>query len=499
MITVYYPNQAENCYAFIQGSLVGPFSVSNSTGQEINIQLPTDFLWQHDGSLHGEKGVTHLKGSGHVSYSPIHAEPLLEPAPYDTRPLRIKWTAATAANPFGSKVGQYADWGVLTDASYTTYRSGSMVRFHVGFTGGTGGFSRWELGVLLMSGTKIDDLSETRISDIRVDGMSVRYRLTTTSYFHDFGYRSKTDYSQESSLSEILADVANSTRSSVSTSVNYTAPLFVLNSTFGANRTAAESAIGVALAKISLDQKIEEAHYGDLAMRALASVNKVDSNMIAFIRDLKDIKSLIPKLSNLLSLKTWSGNYLAFKYGVLPTIDDVNNIVAAVKGRLPYLDKNGYRTYSAGHRASVSENDVLYEIEQHLKVAIDQDDSGLTSLVNRLETIGLFPSWEYIWDLIPYSFVLDWLVDVGELLQRVDANLRLLRYDIKYTTMSRKMSGTTNLVASAESPYIGTISLVSYHRWVSGQCPETPLSLNPAFLDFDHWIEASALIIQRSK
>jgi hypothetical protein len=239
--------------------------------------------------------------------------------------------------------------------------------------------------------------------------------------------------------------------------------------------------------------------YGDLAMRALNQIDSNHTNMIEFLRDLRHPTQMIPKLRNLRSLKEWSGRYLTVQYGILPTVRDLQTIVKAFKDRVPYLDKNGFRTYAAGEPSQLTVGKLTYTKLQYLKVALDREDDEFKLLIERLENMGIFPDFEKIWDLVPYSFVIDWFVDVGKMLKRVDTNLRLLRLKIRYVTMSRKttMSGSSDS-DTLETPFIGTVEWTKYQRWVSDQCPSPTLSLTTPSQPFNHWLDAGALLVQRT-
>lgn len=250
---------------------------------------------------------------------------------------------------------------------------------------------------------------------------------------------------------------------------------------------------------------IKNVHYGDLAMEASERVNANKVNMLEFMNDLRHPTELISSLAsiadlrNLKSLKKISGSYLGVKFGVLPTIDDIKSIVAACKRRRSYKDRSDFDVYTAGKTQTLEQEGVSFKLEQHLKMAIAEEDDALDLLIERLESFGVFPTLENVWDLVHYSFLIDWFVDVGGFLERVDTRLRLLRLNIRYVTMSRKTWIDGYIPVKLSSSLTGTYHQVRYHRWVSGQCPVPPLSLKTPLADFNHWLEAAALIIQRRK
>lgn len=252
-----------------------------------------------------------------------------------------------------------------------------------------------------------------------------------------------------------------------------------------------------------------DCHYGDLAMVASRKVilNKV--NMLEFLCDAIHPTELIPKLSNLATLfstnkralrklKDVSGEYLRLQFGILPTASDLQQIVDAFTAWKPYFDSNGFSTVTAYHTRTASYGNCNRTITQRIKLAIDKEDQGLQRLFQQLENIGSLPTFENVWDLIPYSFLVDWFIDVGGYLQRVDTRRRIHRLNIRYVTMSHRDVTTQNFSElSLESPFTGELSLVRYRRWSDDHCPVPPVSLQIPTTPFNHWLEGTALIIQR--
>lgn len=240
--------------------------------------------------------------------------------------------------------------------------------------------------------------------------------------------------------------------------------------------------------------------YGSLAVDASEQVNATHINMLAFLRDIRNPTQMIPKLRNLKKLKSYADAYLSVEYGLLPTISDLQNIFEAVGRLKPHFDRNGFKTFHSGTTTTLVANGITGIREQRLKLAIRNEDDALCSILNGLESVGILPTFNNVWDLLPYSFVVDWFVDIGDYLARVDTHLRLMRLSISYVTMSHKKSATQVLGLGPLDDLVGDLSMVSYHRWVSDQCPLPSLSsLNSHIGSFNHWLEASALLVQRKR
>ena len=503
MIELHFPKASEDRYLFFQGLCLGPFD-SNCLykGEMVEFNSTLRSLEQKSG-MYGENTVEHQKLSGRFEYHPMING--CSPAPLNWAPFRVAvpcWDYVT------KEVTVYANAGLgMPDSVNMSYTSSSMpsiwqyacIRDPI-----TGNWTIWQtlsaVGYARCSSTMRWDITSFHPLYGDTVGLTCRYRSWNSSFA---GYSlSKYDWCVQQSADVIISTIGTANPVSDSIRVDYyTAKVYKVRIPSYTNSTAdmkrqIDSLIGTIFQ--GKEFPVKDYPYGDLAMRALNQVDSNHTNMIEFLRDLRHPAKMIPKLRNLRSLKGLSSTYLGVKYGILPTVNDLQTIVKAFKARAPYLDKNGFRTYSAGETTALTIDNIVYTKIQYLKVALENEDDEFKLLIERLENMGIFPDFEKIWDIVPYSFVIDWFVDVGKMLKRVDTNLRILRLNIRYVTMSRKT--TVRGVSTAESlqtPFIGSIDWTKYHRWVSDQCPGPTLSLTTPSQPFNHWLDAGALIIQR--
>lgn len=241
---------------------------------------------------------------------------------------------------------------------------------------------------------------------------------------------------------------------------------------------------------------IESIDYGDLAARAVKQKIRLDVNLFEVLRELPQAKEMIPKLKNLTKLKTHTGNFLAVKYGVLPTISDLESIVGAFKSRIPYTDRFRFEIFNASNKADLNVGSASYSLKQYIKVAVQNEDSQFVELLNKLEDFGFALTFSNAWDLVKLSFVLDWFIDVGGFLERIDQNLRLARYNIPYTTCSYKKTIKGEISPLDGLAISGPIQWRNYKRWVKPYCPLPPLTLSTTPTIANHWLEAGALLLQ---
>lgn len=501
MIKLTLPRDSEVYWTDIANAFFGPMDYQgNSIGVTMTYRDSTDYIDEAKGP-YGENFVVHRQTIADVSYNPIW--PKIVPAPTTMYPDRVSVTfvkeGSTSAQPV------YMNHGVAAHRRVTMEIGASAVT-QTAWT--VTSPSQFTLTRVTVDKKDVNKITYFQTVDYEFDsiylGKYFSYKSrsrTNNSGFGDNSMAGKADWSRKQTYDTIRSLLDDVTLTVGSWAGGGYGTRYSFLGAPSASVLAAKARIAnvVTLDHYPLIHRIKKEHFGNLAMKASKKFNSNTGNMIEFLKDLRHAKQLIPKLKNLRSLKGLSGEYLAFKFGVLPTISDIKTIVNAVKARGPYFDKNGFETYSAGHTEEYREGDVTVTSKQQLKLAILNEDRGLVEIVHRLDNMGLFPTFENVWDLIPYSFVVDWLVDVGGFLERVDTRLRLQNHDIRYVTMSHKTVTKSELTPSFASPYVGTVELVRYHRWVSDQCPVPPLSVETTFQDFNHWLEASALIIQRKK
>lgn len=502
MIKIAVPGSDQVYYAVVKGFLFGPYSPKGSIPSDvIEFRHPADNLIGRKG-IFGENDVSHYQSHADVKF--ISGAHKIVPAPTVENPKRIIVRGVHPLYPYLT-LSLSAENGYGYDGAYVYRRySGNIQHDGLQVVGETLRFYQAITHVNAKPGkTLLASCHEYRFNRLQPDDIVYNTQLESVSSLHGWD----AEMSSEASLEAIMtayhsfpdgAPGNSRTRSKPGIATIQTARVepepFTLNNARGFVNASLDH-----LALQFLDFPLENAHFGDLAMKASLKTNRLNINLIEFIVELRDPKRLIPKLKNLKKLKTHAGNYLSFKFGVLPTVSDLQQIVAAMQKRKPYYDKNGFQSVHSGHTASTIRNGIHFRIDQHIKLAIAKEDELFEFLDSQLESIGALPNLANVWDLIPFSFAIDWFVGVGDLLERVDTNQRLTRLNIRYVTQSDHKIAKMYVTPSSLRPFVGSLEAGVYLRWVSDQCPTPPLSLKTTFQDFNSWLEAGALIIQRSK
>jgi hypothetical protein len=478
---------------------MGPFGSTSTPGETITVRHPADFLLQGPHTIDGESDVENMQINGSFKYDPSIFD--VTTSPTVQYPTRINWKCRYLSNPsvFGTVT---FNMGRAWIDNYL-FSKVSPAYFHYAIDDySIDGFTLVTLGVSAGTPTKITYLTRTKIWNLHYDPVGKKvagYAKTDSLSIGASGIATNIDWSKPQSCGAVLAYENQKVSVSGSTStMGLTA--YTPFSTYVVSPSVALSMVETwsVLHLIPDEFPISDYSYGDLAMEATNQANANSVNMIAFLKDLRHPTEMIPKLRNLTKLKTLAHNYLTVDYGILPTISDLQSIWRALHKVAPYVDSKGHTTYSAGHSETKNIGDVSYSLDQHIKVAINDEDISFVEIINKIDSAGFLPTCENLWDLLPYSFVVDWFVSIGDFLARIDSRQRIARLGVRYTTASRKTTATSSLLATPSFPYTGSATTVVFNRWVSDQCPLPTLSVS-ASTDFNHWLESGALLIQRAK
>nr|WFS39096.1 MAG: putative maturation protein [StochSev_2 levi-like virus] len=253
----------------------------------------------------------------------------------------------------------------------------------------------------------------------------------------------------------------------------------------------------------------------ELCQKAILSGQYVDCNMIAMINDLKNLRADLTdimqsakklpkaKLATKQGWKDVSSFFLGNKYGYQLTYADAGAIGESLE-RLRQDIKMGYREIKKLTSASTStiSGKIPFTIENHYTAKVGSSNDPLMMAIKGLYDWDLYPSLGNMWDLIPYSFCVDWVAGIGDLLDDIDANVYMRYYQARSIMKSTKI--TTGPVDNQQilgsiPGACGLVSYTYYRRWVEFTFDPMPLSVDfhPENL-LGHWVEGASLIIQRT-
>lgn len=306
---------------------------------------------------------------------------------------------------------------------------------------------------------------------------------------------------------------------------------------------------------INHDSRYLNVAWGTLCARAAESIRSLDINGIAYIKDAMPIMSALGKLlvGDLSGLEKYTASalakdlsnprsaarraadeYLSFHYGTRLTYLDSKDIDQALYSLEQSVDPSGLRVASilekfsnnrvAYQRAAAAEtisissspflstggvsltrrvNATVRSFSDNLLHEAYSINEAQDQLLSRIKRVGyeadLLPTLSNIWDLVPYSFIVDWIAPIGPALEQLETK----HYASSLPVRCVSYNDIIEFQAPAPPPpdgwaVSGTISVRIYRRKCTDKlvppsyvCPDSPVSRLPR-----HWVEASAIITQ---
>lgn len=151
----------------------------------------------------------------------------------------------------------------------------------------------------------------------------------------------------------------------------------------------------------------------DSAAKRLSSASKV-------LRDLRNGRWQAIARAARRNGRDWNKTFLEFHFGWIPLIGDIHNAVETILGPVPYGRFQGTATddVADSYRGPSSSR---YTRQGRVSVRV-QGEVGVTNPnLYLLSQLGLLNPAAIAWELVPYSFVLDWFSNIGQVLGQFTA------------------------------------------------------------------------------
>jgi hypothetical protein len=292
--------------------------------------------------------------------------------------------------------------------------------------------------------------------------------------------------------------------------------------------------------------------FGTLTLQAAQSARRLDVNALMLAKDLVDTPHLIEDLAdsainiadalmdgrqlNKVSdlkreLKPYASFYLANHYGTRLSAKDVSEAedanVMLAQSAANYCDRelpDFRQTYSktqymgANGSAKVGDTGLWKEItcERRVTMIVDtMSDEGVhaydtveqstnafvTGIQRYLYEYDWIPSFSNIWDAVPWSFVVDWFLPIGDVFEKQEQRSYVETLPIRRVFNSSKWQMTERVKCCTGSvEWTGSLHITLYKRDCLGS-PVAPVyidasDLPPHSSPFDHIVEGAALLVQ---
>jgi hypothetical protein len=177
-----------------------------------------------------------------------------------------------------------------------------------------------------------------------------------------------------------------------------------------------------------IDHESRMVEYGDLTQTAADDVKSVDINTAVYIKELFELKDTIKDLWALRKgkniPKTLSQLWLSNRYGLNLTVQDSEELKSAIQEALSCLYGDKRKTY-ARSIVEKSSNGIKWLEVQNCTLYYRNSDYAFKDAIKKSMDWDVFPTLQNVWDVVPFSFVVDWLVDVQGFLEDIDTRTYL--------------------------------------------------------------------------
>lgn len=206
--------------------------------------------------------------------------------------------------------------------------------------------------------------------------------------------------------------------------------------------------------------------YGDLAVKALDSAKFIDANLFAFLSEYQSLSTLFQGIGKDAIQGRLAEAYLGYNYGLRNQVSDYISIVQGLEKTLKVRERQPLIALRASHRVNVP--GTMITKEYHYKIRYRPQTSQGGALLRTLREYSLLPTFSAAWDLVPFSFVMDWFYSFQRELDRFQFRTDYLLYDIVAITKSEKTTFTIADTSLAdEYADLNGIVFTNYSRSVS--------------------------------
>lgn len=219
--------------------------------------------------------------------------------------------------------------------------------------------------------------------------------------------------------------------------------------------------------------------------------------------------------------KTFAENWLAYRYGWLPLYGTIyGGLVASyeLSIRTPAVLRVQGKATTSSSLSTIHQDDggssdgmsmwylpwtCITNANSHYRARVSywiQRDMGLLS---KAQNLGLYDPLSLAWELLPFSFVVDWFANIGDIVDEISTfhgasylvGCISHKVEVEATSVSTPVPRTTSYSVNTGSPARSQMTLTRYKRDVYN----VPPSVHPHFnngLNATRFIDAVALIRQ---
>lgn len=238
----------------------------------------------------------------------------------------------------------------------------------------------------------------------------------------------------------------------------------------------------------------------------LAMLRPSKSSWLAFAKMLKGmIHKTVSSWDKFLSYVADLGGagasaLLETSFGILPTASDLSKVIAGLEKLWEHYQKSPRRLHSRRTWMGPGPMDTTVTVLGTVTAEIANLPDGIIGTVmERLRYAyrwGTYPTFEAAWDFVPFSFVIDQIIDIQSVTEQMDLSYWKFYFPVKEVICSTKKTCTLDPDRLWPSLKVtGLLDYVEYTRWIDGDLPLPPISLDEESGPFSQWAEYGSLVV----
>lgn len=238
-----------------------------------------------------------------------------------------------------------------------------------------------------------------------------------------------------------------------------------------------------------------------LGNECIDQLGVIDANLYGFFRDLSSAGDTVKSIWSFIKdpdIAHGANAWLSNRYGDRLTVADVQEIIGS-------FSLDGYRSAASLPTSTrtrmtdrLTDESFSYDLTLTMTLRCHPKD-GIADVLRKMSDFGIGLELSNVWDLVPYSFVVDWFVNVGDLFEAIDRRLYQSYWTIDTVVSARRIVSRplhqSALTFSGQE--VADLRSVDYDRMVEKSIPTMPFSLEFGCPDLVHVIDGTALLIQR--
>lgn len=237
-----------------------------------------------------------------------------------------------------------------------------------------------------------------------------------------------------------------------------------------------------------------------LGKRVVEKINDFSSNLIAYFSEFSEmggtIRELLALPRNLKNPKKWASAWLSYRFGDRLAVQDTKELLEAIERKFSVrqsmaIGRSSYSKIFPDVQFYKAKLDVHQETTATLIVANDSYN-GIMTAIKKLMTWDAWPTLENSWDMIPLSFVVDWILPISDILSDLDTWIEKAYLKPLSSYIGRKVT----LFPKDDVPWVGDAHFKCYvrkrHEILNDILPFTLHDITPAF-SITHLVDTIAL------